>query len=130
VTGAAHAAGSEGPVTVKGGNLELTANGGFAPKALSKTKPTPIEVSAEGSVREADGSHPPAAREVIIEADKNAEIHVKGIPTCASGQLQATTASAAMKACGDALIGEGTTTAQVAFAEQKPISVPSKLLLF
>ena len=41
-------------------------------------------------MKEADGSHPPAAREIIIEGDKNAEVHVKGIPTCSSGQLQAT----------------------------------------
>jgi hypothetical protein len=128
--GVALAAGGEGPVTVKVGNLELTADGGFAPKALSKTKQTPIELRAEGEVKESDGSHPPAAREIIIEGDKNAEIHVKGIPTCKQGQLQATTTAAALKACRAALIGEGTTTAQVAFAEQRPISVPSKLLLF
>jgi hypothetical protein len=130
VVGIAGAAGGEGPVTVKVGNLELTANGGFTPKALSKTKQTPLEISAEGSVKEADGSHPPAAREVIIEVDKNAQFHVKGIPTCTSGQLQATDTNAALKACKSALIGEGTTTAQVAFAEQPPINVPSKLLLF
>ena len=35
-----------------------------------------------------------------------------------------------LAACKSALIGEGQTTAQVAFAEQKPITVPSKLLLF
>jgi hypothetical protein len=130
VAGIAGAAGGEKAVTVKVGNLELTANGGFAPKALSKTKQTPIELFAEGEVKEADGSHPPAAREIIIEGDKNAEIHVKGIPTCSSGQLQATDTAAALKACKSALIGEGQTTAQVAFAEQKPIDVPSKLLLF
>jgi hypothetical protein len=130
VAGSALAAGGETPVTVKVGNLELTANGGFSPTALSKTKQTPIELKAAGEVKEADGSHPPAAREVIIEGDKNAEVHVKGIPTCKSGQLQATDTSAALKACKSALIGEGTTTAQVAFAEQKPIDVPSKLLLF
>jgi hypothetical protein len=128
--GIATAAGGEGPVTVKVGNLELTANGGFTPKALSKTKQTPIELSAEGSVKESDGSHPPAARELIIEGDKNAEIHVKGIPTCTSGKLQATDTQAAMKACGPALIGSGKTTAQVAFAEQKPINVPTVLQLF
>ncbi len=130
IVGISMAAGGETPVTVKVGNLELTANGGFTPTALSKTKQTPIELKASGEVKEADGSHPPAAREIIIEGDKNAEIHVKGIPTCSSGQLQATTTGAALKACKSALIGEGTTTAQVAFAEQKPISVPSKLLLF
>ena len=130
VVGIATAAGGEGPVTVKVGNLELTANGGFSPKALSKTKQTPIELSAEGSVKEADGSHPPAARELIIEGDKNAEVHVKGIPTCTSGKLQATDTTAAEKACKSAIIGEGEATAEVAFAEQPPIDVKSKLLLF
>ena len=128
--GIATAAGGEGPVTVKVGNLELTANGGFTPKALSKTKQTPIELKAEGSVKEADGSHPPAVRELIIEGDKNAEVHVKGLPTCSSGQLQATDTEAAAKACGPALIGEGKVTAQVAFPEQKPINVPTVLQLF
>ncbi len=130
VAGAALAAGGETPVTVKVGNLELTANGGFTPTGLSKTKQTPIELEASGEVKEADGSHPPAVREILIEGDKNAEVHVKGIPTCSSGQLQATDTTAALKACKPALIGEGQTTAQVAFAEQKPIDVPSKLLLF
>jgi hypothetical protein len=130
VVGIASAAGGEGPVTVKVGELELTANGGFTPKALSKTKQTPIELTAEGSVKEADGSHPPAARELIIEGDKNAEVHVKGIPTCKSGQLQATDTEAAEKACKGAIIGEGEAIAEVAFAEQNPIKVKSKLLLF
>jgi hypothetical protein len=128
--GAALAAGGEGPVTVKVGNLELTAGGGFTPKALSKTKQTPIGLETEGEIKEADGSHPPAVREIILEGDKNAEVHVKGIPTCSSSQLQATDTGAALKACKSALIGEGQTTAQVQFAEQRPITVPSKLLLF
>jgi hypothetical protein len=130
VGGSALAAGGETPVTVKVGNLELTANGGFSPTAISGTRQTPIALKGSGEVKESDGSHPPAVREVIIEGDKNAEVHVKGLPTCSSGQLQATTTGAALKACKSALIGEGTTTAQVAFAEQKPIDVPSKLLLF
>jgi hypothetical protein len=130
VVGIATAAGGEGPVTVKVGSLELTANGGFTPTALSKTKQTPIQLTAEGSVKESDGSHPPAARELIIEGDKNAEVHVKGIPTCKSGQLQATDTAAATKACKNAIIGEGEAVAEVAFAEQTPIKVKSKLLLF
>jgi hypothetical protein len=128
--GIAGAAGGETPVTVKVGNLEVTANGGFTPTTISKTKQTPIELKASGEVKEVDGSHPPAARELIIEGDKNAEIHVKGIPTCTSGKIQATDTAAAEKACKSAIIGEGTTTAQVAFAEQKPINVEAKLLLF
>jgi hypothetical protein len=128
--GIAGAAGGETPVIVKVGNLELEANGGFTPTTISKTKQTPIELKASGGVRNIDGTHPPAARELIIEGDKNAEVHVKGIPTCSSSKLQATDTAAAEKACKSAIIGEGTTTAQVAFAEQKPINVEAKLLLF
>jgi hypothetical protein len=110
--------------------MELTANGGFSPKVLSKTRQTPIAIHSSGEVRMEDGSHPPAIREIFIEADKNGEAHTKGIPTCRQGQLQATDTAAALKACRSALIGEGTATAQVAFAEQRPIDVSSKLLLF
>src|ERR1700761_3738404 len=130
VVGIAAAAGGETPVTVKVGNLEVTANGGFSPTALSKTKQTPITLKASGEVKEADNSHPPAVRELIIEGDKNAEVHVKGIPTCKSGQLQATDTQAAEAACKSALIGKGKVTAQVAFAEQKPIDVPTVLQLY
>jgi hypothetical protein len=128
--GIATAAGGETPVTVKVGNLELTANGGFSPTALSKTKSTPIELKASGEVKEADGSHPPAIREVILEADKAGEVHLKGIPTCKSGQLQATETKVAEKNCGPALIGTGEATAQVALPEQRPINVNSKILVF
>lgn len=128
--GIAGAAGGEGPVTVRVGEMELTADGGFSPTALSRTRQTPIAIKASGEVRMLDGSHPPAIREIIIEGDKNGEAHTKGIPTCRSGQLQATDTAAALKACKSALIGKGTAVAQVAFAEQKPIDVSSKLLLF
>jgi hypothetical protein len=128
--GIATAAGGEAPVSVTVGNIKLTANGGFSPKALSKTKQTPIELKAAGEVATVDGTHPPAVREVILEADKAGEVHLKGIPTCKSGQLQATETTAAKAACKSALIGEGEATAEVAFAEQKPIDVKSKILVF
>jgi hypothetical protein len=128
--GIAAAAGGEGPATVKVGSLELTTDVRFQPTVGSKTTQTPLLIKTGGEVRESDGSHPPAARELIIEADKNGQIHTKGIPVCRSGQLQATDTAAALKACEPALIGEGTVVAQVAFAEQRPIDVTSKLLLF
>jgi len=130
VVGIATAAGGEKPVTVKVGELELTANGGFSPKALSKTKQTPISLTAAGEVKMANGSHPPAIREVILEADKAGEVHLKGIPACKSGKLQATETSAAKAACRTSLIGEGNATAQVALPEQAPINVNSKILVF
>ena len=119
----------EGPVTVQVGNLKFTADGGFTPKALSKKTPEPISLNVEGKIATTDGTHPPALKEVIIEGDKNAIVNAKGIPTCSSGQLQSRDTKAAEAACGPAIIGEGKTTVEVAFPEQRPIMVNSKLLL-
>ncbi len=118
------------PVTVRAGNLELTFNGSFSPKALSKTKPTPISLNVSGQIKTVDGSHPPALKEVIVETDKNGAINVKGYPTCKSSQLQSQDSKHAKAICGSAILGEGTTDVEIAFPEQKPIPVHSPLILF
>ncbi len=126
----AGAAVAEKPVKVRAGNLELTFNGGFTPKKLSKTKPTPIKFNISGKIRTLDGSHPPALKEFVLEADKNAGIDVKGVPTCRSGQLQSRDSAGAKAACRKAIIGTGTAKAEIQFPEQAPIPVNSPLYLF
>jgi hypothetical protein len=126
----AASAGAEQPVTVEAGNLIITANGGLAPKALSKTKLTPVAFSASGTVKTKDGTHPPAAKEVIVEGDKNVAVNTTGYPACKSGQLQAQDTAHAEKICKAALIGTGTTGIEIEFPESKPIPVNSKLLVF
>jgi hypothetical protein len=129
VAGLASAAG-EKPVTVEAGNLIVTFNGGFSPKKLPKNKLAPISLFTSGKIATKDGSHPPALKEVLVETDKNGAIEVKGLPKCTSGKLQSRDTKAAEAACPKAIIGGGQTTAEVAFPEQKPINVNSKLLVF
>jgi hypothetical protein len=118
------------PSTVRVGNLELTFNGGFSPKALPKKTLAPIALTAEGKIKTIDGTHPPALKEAVVETDKNGAVNVKGYPTCKSGQLQSQDSSHALAICKSALIGEGKTNIEVEFAESKPIPVNSKLLIF
>jgi hypothetical protein len=118
---------------VRAGNLEIVIDGssGITPKALSKTKYTPVAFTAAGSVRSLDASEPqpPPLKEVLLDA-KNAAVNVKGFPTCSSGQLQARDTAAVKKACPDAIIGTGQTTVSVKFPEQAPIPAKSPLLVF
>jgi hypothetical protein len=130
IAGAAMAAGGEAPKVVTVGNLRLTFGGTFSPKALSRKTPTPIKLTAEGKIATLDGTHPPALKEFVVQTDKNGSVDVKGYPTCKSGQLQAQDTKAAEAACKSALIGTGQTSAEVAFPEQKPVAVHSKLLVF
>src|SRR5215213_11965742 len=97
------------PTVVQVGNLKLTFNGGFTPKTLSKKTLTPINLNVSGKIETTDGKHPPALKEFLLEADRNSGVSAKGVPTCKQGKLEATTTSAAQKACGKALIGKGTT---------------------
>jgi hypothetical protein len=111
---------SSGAVSTTVGNLELTANASVAS--------TTLEVG--GSIRTTDGSHPAAAQEVEIAIGKSATIDVSGFPTCRLGLVQVSESAAAEAACAKALIGTGRATVLVAFPEQVPISVRSKLLVF
>lgn len=130
VAGIASAAGGGGPVTVEAGNLKVTFDGGFSPTKLPKKKMVPIVFSASGKLQTKDGTHPPALKTVEVESDKNGTINTKGVPTCTSGKLQSRDTKAAEKVCGPAIIGTGTTNVEIAFPEQKPIPVSSKLLVF
>jgi hypothetical protein len=123
-------ASAEKPTIVQLGNLKLTLNGGFSPKALPKNKLAPIKLKIEGQIATLDGTHLPALKEAIVDTDKNGTINAKGVPKCTSGKLQAQTTANAKKACGKALVGKGLTTAEVEFPEQKPINVNSQLLAF
>jgi hypothetical protein len=123
-------ASAEKPVKVRTGNLELIFNGGFTPKVLSKTKLTPIALNVSGQIKTVDGTHPPALREFILETDKNGAVNVKGYPICKAGQLQSQDTSHAEAICRPAILGFGTTNVEIEFAEQPPIPVKSKLILF
>jgi hypothetical protein len=115
---------------VQVGNLIFEAGGGFAPKKLSKKTLAPIALTAEGKVATTDGTHPPALDKLVLETDRNGAINVKGYPVCRSSKLQSTDTSHAKAACKPALVGEGTTTASVAFPESKDVLVHSRLLVF
>lgn len=116
--------------TAESGNLKITVDGDFQPHKLSKTKPSPIILSATGKIETKDGTHPPALKEFILETDKSGSINLKGFPVCKKSKLQATDTPHAEKACPTAIVGTGKTTIGIEFEEQPEIDVPSKLLVF
>jgi hypothetical protein len=128
VAGVAIGAGNKEEACVS--NVCIKAGGSFSPKKLSKTKQTPIALTAEGKIRTTDGSHPPAVKEVIVETDKNGAINVAHYPTCKASKIQSTDTPHAEKACKSSLIGTGKATAAVSFPESADVNVNTKLLVF
>jgi hypothetical protein len=115
---------------VRVGNLAFRDNGGLSPTKLPKHKQAPVGANLSASVATVDGSHLPAAREVIIDIDKNIHVDAKGLPVCKGDQLEARNTNAARRVCSEAIVGEGSGSVEIAFPEQKAIMVSSPLTMF
>jgi hypothetical protein len=116
--------------TVKAGNLIVSIEGGISPKKLPKKTPAPITLKVSGSIKTADGSHVPALKTLALKFDRHGQIYTKGLPTCRVGQLESTLTKTAKKVCGDALVGTGRVSAEIALPEQAPFSASGPLLIF
>jgi hypothetical protein len=123
-------AAAEKPTVVRAGNLILTLNGGVTPKALPKNRQAPIALNVFGAISTADGSQPPATKEIQVDFDKQGAINARGLAACTSGKLQARDTSQAKAACPKSIVGKGNTTVRVAFPEQAPFNASGPLVLF
>jgi hypothetical protein len=117
-------------VTVTEGNLTIEVDGATTPAALPKSAFAPISFHGSATVSTVDGTHIPPAESTELLVDKHIRLDTTGLPTCSLRQIQATAPAAAMAACGDALIGKGTSTAQVQFPEQASFTAKGPLLAF
>jgi hypothetical protein len=112
------------------GDLFLADDGGITPSALPRHGSAPIDAHLEAEIGTTDGTHPPALRHIDLDIDRTIAIDAAGLPTCKIGRLEATSTSAAKRACADEVIGSGSATVEVAFPEQAPFSSTGPILLF
>jgi hypothetical protein len=116
--------------TIRAGNLVVTFGGTLSPKKLPKSDYVPVTSNIFGKISTSDGTHPSAFREAVVDVDKDLKVNVKGYPVCKGGQLEARDTKAAMKVCGNTVLGKGIAHVEIAFPEQKPIIVTSPLTVF
>ncbi len=117
-------------VTVLVGDLVIKINGSSSPAVLPKDRLAPIGFHGSVSISTRDGSHIPAAVSSQLLVDKHIALDTTGLPTCTLGQLKGASPAVAMKNCGDALLGRGTSTAEVEFPEQPAFEAKGPLLAF
>ncbi len=123
-------AGGASAVTVLSGNLLIKIDGSTDPTVLPKDEMAPIGFHGSASVSTRDGTHIPPALGTRLLVDKHIKLDTTGLPTCTLAKLTASSPAQAMKACGGALLGRGTSTAQVQFPEQAPFEAEGPLLAF
>jgi hypothetical protein len=112
------------------GDLFVRFSGGIAPDALPRQARAPISVSVTGTVRTLSGDRPPALRRISIAINRGGHLDTGGLPVCRQSQIEPSTTAEAMAACGDALVGGGSYTADVAFPEQSSFPSHGRILAF
>jgi hypothetical protein len=112
------------------GNLLVEIDGGVSPVRLPKTKPAPVTLKVSGSIATTDGSRVPALKTLDLQFDRHGTVYTKGLPTCASSRLRATTTAAAKRACKGALVGTGRASAEIYLPEQPPFGASGPMLIF
>lgn len=120
----------EPPTIVRAGSMVLKIDGGVTPKALPKRELAPVSIHGGGELSTVDGTHPPALREAVLDTDRDIVVDVTGLPTCGINQLRARAPKEAKAVCGEAIIGRGSTTVEVAFPDQRPFDSTGPLILF
>lgn len=118
------------PTVVRAGDMVLEIDGNVTPEALPKHRFAPMGFWGSARLSTVDGSHPPALEGSVFDVDKDVAVSVRGLPACRIEQLRAVESKRAEAACGDAILGRGSATVEVAFPEQKPFDSTGPLIFF
>jgi hypothetical protein len=130
LAGIANAVRDNDRVELRAGDLIIVGRGGFRPETLPRNHDAPITIYGGGKLSTVSGEIPPILENLTFEFDKHGHVDTTGLEVCTGGKLQATTVSAARRACPNAIVGKGFGTGVVKFPEQGPIPVSSPLTIF
>jgi hypothetical protein len=117
-------------IYVEVGAVKTSFSAAIKPRALPRSKRTPISVRMASKVVASDGRHIPAISRAEIGIDRSVTIDASGVPACSQAQLEDRTTEGAEAACPAAIVGTGTTTIEIALGGGAPISAESRLLAF
>ena len=112
------------------GDLFVTFNGSLSPTALPRHALAPVSVSVSGTVRTPPGAKPPPLQQFEIALNRNGVLDTAGLPICHLSQLEGASSAQALRACRDALVGEGSYLARASFPEQATFPAQGHILAF
>lgn len=115
--------------TVQQGNLRVSFKGHMTPRNLPRTSLAPVKLSVSGKVT-SPGEKTRPLRRMTIAINRHGVIDTGRLPVCRIDEIQPATNGDALAACGPALVGEGTFTADAQFEGQSGGTSRGKLYAF
>jgi len=115
---------------VRHGDVQVSFSAKIAPKRLPRDGLAAISATVGGRVIGLGGKPPPQLRSIAIATNSHAHFDLAGLPGCDLRRIQPATTSQALRACGDAKVGEGSFAANVIIPTQSPFPSRGKLVAF
>lgn len=112
------------------GDLRVAFDGKLTPHALPRSGAAPVVVAVGGQIATTDGTDPPQLQHLTIAINRHGRLDARGLPTCTIKAIQPSTSAAALRACGHALVGEGSFSANVVLPGQSPFPSQGRVLAF
>ena len=119
-----------GATRVQQGSIRVALSGGLSPTRLPRTGAAPISVTVGGTISTTDPASPPQLRKVAFAFNRAGRLDTKGLPRCRRTDIDPSSTQQALRACGDALVGEGRFAAAVRLPEQSPFPSAGKVTAF
>ncbi|HEX8689706.1 MAG TPA: hypothetical protein VF729_05640, partial [Solirubrobacterales bacterium] len=111
-------------------DLVPTFAGTFSPKQMPAREYVPVTTNIFGKIRTGGDTHPSALREADLTVDNHLKLNVKGLPVCRAKQLEDRGSAAAVRACGETIVGGGESYFEIDFPEQKPLIANPSITVF
>ena len=110
--------------------VAFTAKAHFGPKKLPSNKRVGGSFRIDDKIGMADGSHPPALQEFVLQLDRAVALDAKGLPVCRPRPSLEQEEVAGAESIAGHRRGEGKLEFDVAFPESSPFLVTSKMVAF
>ncbi len=110
--------------------VRVTFGGDLSPQRLPRAGTAPIAVSLSAKIDPVGKGAAPQLRKISIAINKYGRIDSTGLPVCRVSDIQPSTSAKAKQACGGALVGSGSFSAEVLLPEQSPFPSDGKILAF
>lgn len=115
---------------IQKGPVRVSFDGRISPQALPRQRSAPVRVALETRIRSTDSGPPPQLRRVSIAINRYGRFSSRGLPVCALRDIQPSTTTAALEACGDAVVGQGRFSAKVLLNQQAPFPAAGRVYAF
>ncbi|MGH2973674.1 MAG: hypothetical protein ACRDLL_02230 [Solirubrobacterales bacterium] len=115
---------------VRRGPVQVSFGGKLTPHALPRHGKAPVGIAVDARISGTKGGAPPQLRKLAIAINRNGLLTTAGLPLCRLPEIQPSTTTGALAACGDSLVGEGHFSANVKLPQQSPFPSTGKVLAF